>query len=197
MKRSISLLYAAILVLISFNFSITQAAGETSEPIRGKALEARVDSLILIKKDVRNDGPGCAVAVILDGKVIFKKGYGLADLEKKIPITSATAFNIGSMTKQFTAACVLLLAQDGKLSLDDEIRQYIPELPDFGQSVTIRHLIHHTSGIWSNDVTLCLSGRNQAELALTGTLSFKHAVFLSYGYSETVIHLVFSGIGAQ
>ncbi|HUU30266.1 MAG TPA: serine hydrolase [archaeon] len=147
--------------ILSFILLMTMimATGLTGAPTRGKALEARVDSLVLISKEVPTDGPGCAVAVILDGKVIFKKGYGLADLEKKTPITPATAFNIGSMTKQFTAACILILTQDGKLSLDDEIDQYLPELPDYGQPVTIRHLIHHTSGIWSNDVLLGLSGR--------------------------------------
>ncbi len=124
-----------------------------------KTLEAQIDSLLLAEKKISPDGPGCAVAVILDRKIIFKKGYGLADLEKKTPITPATAFNIGSITKQFTAACILILAQDGKLSLDDEIHQYLPELLDFGQPVTIRHLIHHTSGIWSDEVLLGLSGR--------------------------------------
>ncbi len=163
MKRSISVFSAAILVLILFTFGITWATVLTGAPTRGKALEARVDSLVLISKEVPTDGPGCAMAVILNGKVILKKGYGLANLEKNIPITPATAFNIGSMTKQFTAACILILTQDGKLSLDDEIHQYIPELPDYGQPVTIRQLIHHTSGIWSNDLLLVLCGRKFAD----------------------------------
>jgi CubicO group peptidase (beta-lactamase class C family) len=71
----------------------------------------------------------------------------MANLEHGIPLTSATFFDIGSTSKQFTAASILLLAQDGKLTLDDEVRKWIPELPDYGAPVTIRHLLHHTSGI--------------------------------------------------
>jgi CubicO group peptidase (beta-lactamase class C family) len=159
MKREISVFSAAIIVLISLTFNAAWAAGLTGASIRSKALEARVDSLVLIEKKIPVDRPGCAVAIVQDGEIVFKKGYGLANLEKKTPVTPATAFNIGSMTKQFTAACILILSQEGRLSLDDEIHKYLPELPDYGQPVTIRHLIHHTSGIWSNDVILCLSGR--------------------------------------
>jgi CubicO group peptidase (beta-lactamase class C family) len=93
------------------------------------------------------DSPGCALGVYKDGKIIYKHGYGMADLNDDVPITPATVFHVASMSKQFTAASIVLLAQQGKLSLDDDVRKYIPELPDFGQRITIRHLVHHTSGL--------------------------------------------------
>lgn len=93
------------------------------------------------------DSPGCAVAVIKDGKIVYKRGYGMADLERNVPISPTTVFDVGSVSKQFTAACILKLAGQGKLSLDDDIRKYLPELPQYEKPVTIRQLVHHTSGL--------------------------------------------------
>ena len=92
------------------------------------------------------DGPGCAVNVVRDDKSIYAKGYGLASLEMRAAITPKTVFDLGSTSKQITATSVLLLAHDGKLSLDDDIRKYVPDLPDLGTRVTLRHLLTHTSG---------------------------------------------------
>jgi CubicO group peptidase (beta-lactamase class C family) len=91
--------------------------------------------------------PGCALAVARDGRVVYARGYGMADLDHDIVITPSTVFHVASVSKEFTAAAIVLLAQDGKLSFDDEVRKYIPELPDFGRPITIRHLVHHTSGL--------------------------------------------------
>jgi CubicO group peptidase (beta-lactamase class C family) len=91
--------------------------------------------------------PGCAVGVGVDGGQVLAKGYGTADLEHDIPIAADTIFEAGSVSKQFTAAAVLLLARDRKLSLEDPVRKYIPELPDFGAPLTIRHMLTHTSGL--------------------------------------------------
>jgi len=91
--------------------------------------------------------PGCAVAGAVDGAPILARAYGMADLEHDVPITPETIFEAGSVSKQFTAAAVLLLARDGKLSLDDPVRTYIPELPDYGAPLTIRHMLTHTSGL--------------------------------------------------
>jgi CubicO group peptidase (beta-lactamase class C family) len=102
--------------------------------------------------------PGCALSVIKDGKIIYKRGYGMADLDHDIPINTETVFHVASISKQFTAAAILLLAQEGKLSLDDDVRKYIPELPDFGVLITIRHLIHHTSGLRDQWSLLGLAG---------------------------------------
>ena len=91
--------------------------------------------------------PGCAVGVDLEGRSALEKGFGMADLERGVPNKADTIFEAGSVSKQFTAAAVLLLARDGLLSLDEPIRKYIPELPDYGTPVTIRHLLTHTSGL--------------------------------------------------
>src|SRR5690242_7619074 len=91
--------------------------------------------------------PGCALAVFKDGRIAYEKGYGLANVEEDVPITPQSVFDIGSTSKQFTAAGILLLEKQGKLSLNDDIRKYIPELPDYGQKITILHLLNHTSGL--------------------------------------------------
>lgn len=91
--------------------------------------------------------PGCAVAIAKHGQVIFSKGYGLANLEYNIPNTANTIFHIASESKQYVAFCMLLLEKEGKLSLDDDIRIHLDYVPDFGKKITIRHLIHHTSGL--------------------------------------------------
>ena len=93
------------------------------------------------------DGPGCAVAVARDGRVVHQNGYGMANLETGTPITPASVFHLASISKQFTATAILLLARDGKLSLDDDIRKHLPEIPDYGHRITIRHLLTHTSGL--------------------------------------------------
>jgi len=91
--------------------------------------------------------PGFSLAVIQNGEIIYKHGYGIANLDHDIPITSQTVFDIGSTSKQFTAASILLLSHQGKLFLDDNIQKYIPEMTRYEHPVTVRHLIHHTSGI--------------------------------------------------
>ena len=91
--------------------------------------------------------PGCAVGAAVNGRPVLAEGYGLADLEHDVKITPDTIFEAGSVSKQFTAAAVLLLARDGKLSIDDPVRTYIPELPDYGHPLTIRHVLTHTSGL--------------------------------------------------
>jgi len=91
--------------------------------------------------------PGAALAIIKDGEIIYKRGYGMVNLEHNIPITTTSVFRIGSTSKQFTASCIAILSLQGKISLDDDIRKYVPELPRYERPITIRHLVHHTSGI--------------------------------------------------
>ena len=93
------------------------------------------------------DGPGCALGVFQNGRITLAKGYGLANIEYGAPITPHTPFIMGSVSKQFTAAAIALLVEQGRISLDDDVRKYIPELPDYGKRVTIDNLVHHTSGI--------------------------------------------------
>ena len=112
---------------------------------RVDSLSAKVDA-VFARWD-RKDSPGCAVSVVHDGQVVHTRGYGMADLEHDIPITPSTVFYIGSDSKQFTGAVMALLAKDGRISLDDDVRKYVPELPKYEAPITIRQLLHHTSGL--------------------------------------------------
>jgi CubicO group peptidase (beta-lactamase class C family) len=118
-------------------------------------IEARIDSLFAA---FGPETPGCAVGVYRAGRMVFAKGYGMADLERRVPITPRTVFDIGSVSKQFTAAAIVLLAQQGKLSLDDDVRRFVPELPVYEDTVTVRHLLHHTSGLADYSGLLRVSG---------------------------------------
>ncbi len=91
--------------------------------------------------------PGCALGVSRNGRVIYARGYGMANLEYDAAISPESIFHVASISKQFAAFSVALLAADGKLSLDDDVRKHLPELPDFGRPITVRHLMHHTSGL--------------------------------------------------
>jgi CubicO group peptidase (beta-lactamase class C family) len=102
--------------------------------------------------------PGCALAVIKDGQIVYKRGYGMAKLEDGIVMSPDKIFDIGSVSKQFTATCVAMLAREGKVSLDDDIRKYFPDLPQYGRPITVRHLIHHTSGLRDYNGLLELAG---------------------------------------
>jgi CubicO group peptidase (beta-lactamase class C family) len=121
---------------------VTHAAPRQSLP---DSIVRRIDS-VFARYD-RPDVPGCAVGVYQNGAIAFEKGYGSANLEYGIPIAPTTPFIMGSVTKQFTAAAIALLADDGRISLDDDVHKYVPELPDFGQRITINELVHHTSGL--------------------------------------------------
>jgi len=135
MKRKHVFKAAVTAVLILILFSILVADEKT----------AKVDQLF--SRWGKTNSPGCALAIIQDGRVIYKQGYGMASLEHSIPISPGSVFYIGSCSKQFVAMCIALLSAEGKLSLDDDIRKYIPEMPDYGFPLTVRHLIHHTSGL--------------------------------------------------
>ncbi|HVS14239.1 MAG TPA: serine hydrolase domain-containing protein, partial [Thermoanaerobaculia bacterium] len=125
----------------------------TAEPIDADAIDA-----IFAVHD-RADGPGCAVAVYRTGEPMLAKVYGLANLEHGVPITPRTAFDVGSISKQFTALAVLMLEAEGALSLDDDVRRFVPELPDDGAPLTLRDLLHHTSGLRGYPALEQLSGR--------------------------------------
>ena len=132
-----------------------------------KGLEVKVDQLFAEWSN--SDSPGAALAVTKDGKIIYKQGYGMANLEYDIPITPATIFDIASVSKQFAAFTIATLAHEGKLSLDDDIRGHLPDVPDFGDTITIRHLLHHTSGLRDWVQSLVIAG-----VAMEDVISFKH-----------------------
>lgn len=104
----------------------------------------RVDAMMA---DYAGYGPGAALLVVRDGEPVLRKGYGLADLEAHVAVTPATRFRLASVSKQFTAAAILLLAQDGALSLDDPVRKWLPSLPPATDGITLHHLLTHTSGL--------------------------------------------------
>lgn len=118
--------------------------------------EGRVDQ-IFAPWD-RPGSPGAAVAIARNGEVVYEKGYGHAQLEYDVPIQPSTIFHVASVSKQFTAFAVTMLSVQGELSLDDDVRTHIPELPDFGPTIRIRHLIHHTSGLRDQWNLLALAG---------------------------------------
>jgi len=116
----------------------------------------KIDSLFLNWN--KPNHPGGAVGIMQYGKIIFSKAYGLASLEYLVPNSPGTIFNTGSVSKQFTAMGIVVLHQQGKLSVDDDIKNHLPELPDFGEKITIRHMLHHTSGLRSLHAMLGLAG---------------------------------------
>ena len=127
------LIAVAVLVLGS---AVTRAQGALTRP--------EVDKLFT---RWGKETPGCAVGADVKGRPAVRAVYGMADLEHDVPITLDTIFEVGSVSKQFTAAGVLLLARDGKLSLDDKVRKYIPEMPDVAADITIRQMLNHTAGL--------------------------------------------------
>jgi CubicO group peptidase (beta-lactamase class C family) len=106
------------------------------------------------------DSPGAAVGIFKDGRIIYARGYGSANLEYSIPNTPHTVFRIGSTSKHFTAMCIALLIERKKLSVRDDIRLYIPELPDYGPAITIANMLHHTSGFRNYEALMELAGRD-------------------------------------
>jgi CubicO group peptidase (beta-lactamase class C family) len=113
-------------------------------PAEGQDFSRQIDQIF--HEFDRADSPGCALGVIRDGKFVYRKSYGSASLELGVPLTSHSVFYVGSISKQFTATSVILASEQGLLSLDDDIHKYIPELPDYGHAITLRQMLHQTSG---------------------------------------------------
>ncbi|MFC1640195.1 serine hydrolase domain-containing protein, partial [Gemmatimonadota bacterium] len=134
------------------NYSITLEHLEQAATIPSE----RIDQMFAAWD--RPGSPGAAVAVVQDGELVHANGYGLAQLEYDIPIEPTTAFHMASVSKQFTAFAVAMLASEGRLSLDDDIRTYLPELYDYGDTITIRHLLYHTSGLRDQWSLLTMAG---------------------------------------
>ena len=133
-------------------------------PVRADVGAARAEVDAVFSAWSGNDRPGCALAVVQAGTVTYARGYGMANLETGTPITPDSIFDIGSVSKQFTAMAVVLLAQDGRLSLDDDVRKYLPELPDYGTTITVANLLHHTSGLRNYTDLFDLAGVPEVDL---------------------------------
>ncbi len=150
-RKTVGCLAVGVMIIAPF-----VSGQEAEQAVDAAGITAEVDQLF--ENWDKPDSPGCALAVIKDGRIVYKRGYGMASLSYDVPITPSTVFNIASVSKQFTAAAIALLAQQGELSLDDEARKYIPKLPDFGTPITIRQLIHHLSGLRTDFSLLNLAG---------------------------------------
>lgn len=132
-RRSLSIAVVSALVVA------TEVAGQKFPA------DPRIDRIFAMWD--KADSPGCAVGVLRDGRFIYQRGYGMANLDYDIPNSGEMVYYVGSVSKQFTAAAIGLLAIDRKISLDDDVRKYFPQMPDYGTPVTIRHMVHHTSGL--------------------------------------------------
>lgn len=149
MKRQalfIQKIIAVILFIVGFTGTDIQGQQDTLSKTQPSDESAKKVDAFLSQWD-KNDLPGCSVGVVKDGNLVYKRSFGMANLDYDVPNTASTLFNLASTSKQFTAASIALLAQQGKLSLDDDVRKYVPEIPQYSDTVTIRHLIHHTSGV--------------------------------------------------
>lgn len=113
----------------------------------GGCLEIRLWMIDWIMRDYNGDHPGAAVMVVQNGEPVFQKGYGIARMRKDIPVTPETNFRLASVTKQFTAMCIMILQEQGKLSYDQSLKDLFPDFPSYGEKITIRHLLQHTSGL--------------------------------------------------
>ncbi len=131
-----------------------------------RTLDAQLTKLIdgVFREWDSTTSPGCALGIYLDGEIAYSRGYGMSNLEHDVPIRPDSIFHVASISKQFAAHCIVLLAKEGKLALDDDVREYIPELPDYGHKITIQHLIHHTSGLRDQWELLDLAGWRDDDL---------------------------------
>ncbi len=165
MRRKNFLLVLTVLVFLS-------TATFAQVPDKEKVAAGAERAFEKFTKAYVGPAPGCAAAVSLNGDVVFEKAFGLADLEHNVSNTTQTIFESGSVAKQFTAAALVLLQQDGKLSLDDPVKKYIPELPDYGAPLTIRHLLNHTAGLRDWGTVLSLTGAGRGDRVISQDLAF-------------------------
>lgn len=143
-------------LVMCYIFGIQNTFSQDQKRITKTVTETEIDAIFEEWKD--QNKPGLAVSIVKDGEAIYSKGYGSANMEYDIPITPKTIFHAASLSKQFTAFAILLLEADGKLSLKDDIRKYIPEVPDFGNTITLEQLASHTSGLRDQWDLLRISG---------------------------------------
>ncbi|MBC7367897.1 MAG: beta-lactamase family protein [Undibacterium sp.] len=161
----VRLLACASLALFPASFSRV-AAAETKTAALDPAIIRQIDAVFAGWDNTRS--PGATIAVSRHGQVVFARGYGMSNLEHDVPLTPGSIFHVASISKQFTAAAVQLLAADGKLSWSDDIRRYVPELPDYGHTITLAHLAHHTSGLRDQWTLLDWAGWRDDDLITEG-----------------------------
>jgi CubicO group peptidase (beta-lactamase class C family) len=150
--------HLASAAILSLALAVQAAVPAFGQQKPSTEVTAKVDKIFAALD--RPNSPGCALGVIKDREFIYRRGYGMASLEYDIPLSSESVFYIGSTSKQFVSASILLAEEQGHLSLDDDIRQHVPEIPDYGKTITIRHLIHHISGLRDYLTLWGLAGEN-------------------------------------
>jgi len=160
------------LLLLFTVVALLSSATLAQVPDKAKVVASAERAFEKFTKAYVGPAPGCAAAVSLNGEVVFEKAFGLADMEHNVPNTVQTIFESGSVAKQFTAAALVLLQQDGKLNLDDPVRKYIPELPDYGSPLTIRHMLNHTAGLRDWGSVMALTGVGRGERVVNQDLAF-------------------------
>ncbi len=164
-QKSTAFIVVLAVGLFLSGFSLVGAGRQSGSSSLATEMATDIDT-IFADYD-KSDTPGCAVGILKDGTVVFARGYGLANLEYDVPITPDTIFEAGSVSKQFAVGAIQILAEEGKLSLDDDIRKFVPEVPDFGTLITIRHLMSHTSGLRDQWGLLRIAGREAGSVVHT------------------------------
>jgi len=149
-----------ITFILCFLFSAPLLAQDDKETASEDSLEKKVEDII--GSFIDESEPGCAISIIKEGEVLLSSGFGMSNLDFDIPNTAESIFRIASISKHITACCMLLLEEEKKVKLDADVREYLPELPDYGEKITIRHLLHHTSGLreYSYLMNLCDIGED-------------------------------------
>jgi CubicO group peptidase (beta-lactamase class C family) len=149
--------------LILLNFVLACLTNYSYSQTLNDSLAVKVDSIF--QRFNSKSKPGAVVAIIENGKVAFEKCYGMANLEYDIPLTTSSAFDIASVSKQFTGFAISTLIEEGKINLNDDVRKYLPQVPSFGKPITIKHLLYHTSGLRDWSGALQTAGWRYTELA--------------------------------
>ncbi|HXC05574.1 MAG TPA: serine hydrolase domain-containing protein, partial [Bacteroidia bacterium] len=143
-------------------FCLLISAGLQSQPLPDST-RTRIDQLF--KEWDNQHSPGCAIGIVKGDSLIYAKGYGMANLEYGVPNTPHTLFQLASVSKQFTAYCIVLLAREGKLNLNDDIHKYLPDFPDLHEHITILNLLTHTSGIRDYFTLMQIAGKQEDEIS--------------------------------
>ena len=158
-------------IFLTFVVIFASILNPAQVPDKAKVVAGAERAFEKAAKTNASPAPGCAVGVSLNGESVFEKAFGLAEMEHNIPNTAQTIFESGSVAKQFTAASLVLLQQDGKLKIDDDVRKYIPELPEYDKPITIRNILTHTAGLRDWGSVMALTGVGRGDRVITNDIA--------------------------
>ena len=163
--------WALITLLLLLSIVITTVS--TSKAVHSQTDATLADAIDEMMTSVyKPDAPGAALIAIRDGEVILRKGYGMANLELGVPVAPEMVFRLGSISKQFTAVAILMLAEEGKLALDDEVTKFLPDFPMHGQRITIKHLLTHTAGLINYTELPTTEQQRRTDYGITQLINF-------------------------